>query len=128
MTATELLQNLEFASRVTQLLSKHHVPGLAIAIVEKGEVTSRGFGHASLNPPIPFEADTLMDIASASKSITAASIALMVEDDENYPDVHWESIVSDLLPGDFVMPEESYTESVTVEDILSHRTGMPRYA
>ena len=32
--------------------------------------------------------------------------------------------MSKLLPGDFVMPGEGYTETVTVEDVLSHRTGM----
>ncbi|CAK4030842.1 Hypothetical predicted protein [Lecanosticta acicola] len=35
--------------------------------------------------------------------------------------------MSALLPGDFVMNEESYTRDVTVEDILSHRSGLPSH-
>ncbi|KAI7238835.1 beta-lactamase/transpeptidase-like protein [Hortaea werneckii] len=35
--------------------------------------------------------------------------------------------MSHLLPDDFVMQEQSYTNDVTVEDILSHRTGLPSH-
>ncbi|KAJ9252937.1 hypothetical protein DTO207G8_4457 [Paecilomyces variotii] len=35
--------------------------------------------------------------------------------------------MSNLLPGDFVTSEAGYTESITVEDILSHRSGIPRH-
>lgn len=122
----DLLRSPEFATHVKSLLAEHHVPGVAIAIVKDGETVSAGFGQASIEPAVPFEADTLQDIASASKSITAASVALMVADNENFPEVQWDSVVSDLLPEDFVMPDESYTRSVTVDDILSHRSGMPR--
>lgn len=33
--------------------------------------------------------------------------------------------MSNLLPGDFVTSEAGYTESITVEDILSYRSGIP---
>ena len=102
----------------------HHVPGLAIAIVKDGVIASKGYGMASLNPPAPCTADTLFDIASASKSLTAASVGLLVNDDEKYPDVQYEATMSSLLPDDFVMPDDGYTKTVTVEDILSHRSGM----
>ncbi|KAI7501897.1 beta-lactamase/transpeptidase-like protein [Hortaea werneckii] len=35
--------------------------------------------------------------------------------------------MSHLLPDDFVMQEQSYTNDITVEDILSHRTGLPSH-
>ncbi|KFY02953.1 hypothetical protein O988_01771 [Pseudogymnoascus sp. VKM F-3808] len=66
---------------------------------------------------------TLFDIASASKSLTAGAVGLLVDDDKKYPEVQYEATMSSLLPEDFVMCE-GYTENVTVEDILSHRTGM----
>jgi hypothetical protein len=59
---------------------------------------------------------TLFDIASASKSLTAASIVLLVED-EGHPDVNYDARVSDLLPGDFEMPGEEH-EDVTLDDLL----------
>lgn len=67
--------------------------------------------------------DTLFDIASASKSLTAASVALIVDDDENYPEVKYESHMSDLLPDDFAMPGKHHNH-VTLDDALGHRTGL----
>ena len=96
------------------------------AIVRDQEIASAGFGYATIEPQVPCAADTLFDIASSSKSLTAASVGLLVQNDEEYGEVQWNSKMSSLLPEDFVMSEESYTKDVTVEDILSHRSGLPR--
>lgn len=106
-------------------MEKWHVPGLAIAVVRDQAIASRAFGKASLNPSKPCTADSLFDIASCSKSMTAASVALLIADDDNHPHLHWDTPMSTLLPDDFVMSVDSYTENVTVEDVLSHRTGLP---
>lgn len=45
-------------------------------------------------------------------------------DDVSYPDVQWQTPVSKLIPSDFVLPTQSLTDQVTLEDILSHRTGI----
>ncbi|KAI8634286.1 beta-lactamase family protein [Xylariaceae sp. FL1651] len=119
--------SLDFPSRVEGLMQRHHVPGLAIAIVQGERTFSAGYGMASLDPPKPCTPDTLFDIASCSKSLTAASVGLLVHDNERYPEVQYEATMSSLLPEDFVMPGKGYTEGVTVEDILSHRTGMPSH-
>jgi CubicO group peptidase (beta-lactamase class C family) len=68
---------------------------------------------------------TLFDCASTSKSFTAAAIALLVDDDARFPEVKWDTPVWRLLPDDFVMSSEIYAHELTVEDILSHRTGCP---
>ncbi|KAI1128189.1 beta-lactamase family protein [Nemania abortiva] len=123
----DYLHSPEFSPRVEELMKKYHVPGLAVAIIEGDRTFSAGCGLASIDPPKPCTADTIFDIASSSKSMTAASVALLVRDNDKYPDVQYDAIMSKLLPGDFVMPGQGYTEGVTVEDILSHRTGMPRH-
>ena len=125
-TPMDLFISSEFTKHVNELIEQWHTPGLAIAIVQDQTSASRGYGKASLDSGKPVTADTLFDIASSSKSLTAASVALLVADNENYPQVKWEATMSSLLPDDFVMSKESYTENVTVEDILSHRTGLPR--
>lgn len=58
-----------------------------------------------------------------SKCTTAAAAALLV-DDKNYPDMQWQTPVSKLIPSDFVLPTQSLTDQVTLEDILSHRSGI----
>lgn len=124
----DLFHRTRFADRVQELLDEWHTPGIAIAVVQDDKTSSRGFGKACLEPEQPVTADMLFDIASSSKSLTAAAVALLVEDDERYPTVKWDAKMSALFPEDFVMSEQNYTADVTVEDILSHRTGLARYA
>jgi CubicO group peptidase (beta-lactamase class C family) len=50
-----------------------------------------------------------------------------VEDDEKFPNIHWKTKVSDILPDDFVLADQYLTQQITIEDILSHRTGLPRH-
>jgi CubicO group peptidase (beta-lactamase class C family) len=80
------------------------------------------YGHAAF-PENKVNADTLFDLASASKTTTAAAVALLVQD-EKFPEVQWTTPVSKLLPDDFVLPDPRLTEEVTIEDILSHRSGL----
>ena len=123
----DLFNSSDFTKHVNQLMNDWHAPGLAVAIMQDQHIASRGYGKASLESEKPVTADTLFDIASSSKSLTAGSVALLVDDDNNYPQVKWDTKMSSLLPDDFVMSEDSYTKDVTVEDILSHRSGLPGY-
>ncbi|RCI07687.1 hypothetical protein L249_5679 [Ophiocordyceps polyrhachis-furcata BCC 54312] len=122
----DVVRSPDFAAYVKRLMERFHVPGLAVAVAKgQDEVASAGFGKASLDPDVDCTADTLFDMASASKSLTAASVALLIAD-EGHPDVQWEAPMEKLLPDDFVMPGGDHSD-VTVEDILSHRTGMPSH-
>ncbi|XXH06108.1 hypothetical protein Hte_012553 [Hypoxylon texense] len=123
----DLFQSEAFSSRVRDLMDEHHTPGLAIAVVKNNKTASKAFGYACLDPPEPATPDTLFDIASCSKSMTAAAVGLLVEDNDKYPEVQYDAIMSSLLPEDFVMPSAEYTDGVTVDDVLSHKTGMPRH-
>ena len=120
----DLFESDEYTNHINDLLKEWHVPGLSIALVQDDKIVSKGYGYASLDQKKPCTGDTIYDFASCGKSLTAASVALMVADDENYPQVKWDSKMSKLMPEDFVMSEESYTRDVTVEDVLSHRTGL----
>lgn len=122
----DLLHSQKFHDRVNDLLEQWHTPGVAIAILQDQKIASKGYGHASLSAKTPVTPDTLFDIASSSKSLTAASVALLIADDDRYPQIQWDSKMSSLLPDDFVMSAKSFTGDVTVEDVLSHRSGLPR--
>ncbi|KAM0351085.1 hypothetical protein ACHAPU_002867 [Fusarium lateritium] len=111
-------------SHVETLMRQNRVPGLSIAVIQDEQIHCAGFGLSSAKDQLPCTADSLFDIASSSKSLTAAAIALLVED-EDFPDVRYDSVMSELLPDDFVLSNASYTNIVTVDDILGHQTGMP---
>ncbi len=122
----DLISSPNFENHIRVVLNALHTPGVAIAILQDGKMESKGFGLAAIDPPKPVTPDTLFDIASSSKSLTAASVALLVADNEKYPQVQWDAKMSTILPDDFVMSKDDYTNDITVEDILCHRTGLPR--
>lgn len=59
-----------------------------------------------------------------TKAFTATAASMLV-DDEAFPDVNWDTPISQLIRDDFVLSDEKYTAEVTIEDVLSHRSGLP---
>lgn len=123
-------------------MEEWHVPGLSIAVIQGDQIDAKV--ETYLHPPtdkfterflglwirqIPRRkctTETIFDLASVSKCTTAAAASLLV-DDTNYPDMQWQTPVSKLIPSDFVLPTQSLTDQVTLEDILSHRSGIPTH-
>jgi CubicO group peptidase (beta-lactamase class C family) len=120
----DLINTTTFRQHAEELMDQYHLPGLSMSVTQDDRVATVGFGVSSHVSQEPATADTLYDIASSSKSLTAASVALLVEDNENFPEVQWTTPLHELLPEDFVMPTPELNKRVTVEDMLSHRTGM----
>lgn len=113
---------------VEKTLSHFHTPGMAIAVIHKDETFSKGYGHATLSPQTPVTPHTLFYTASTTKSFTAAAAAKLVESDEPaYSHISWHTKLSDLIPEDFVLQDKYTQDHITLEDALSHRTGMPRH-
>lgn len=54
-------------------------------------------------------------------------MAQLVADNDKYPHIQWTTPVSHLIREDFVLADEQVTQCITIEDILSHRTGLPRH-
>ncbi|KAF4997430.1 hypothetical protein FGRMN_3794 [Fusarium graminum] len=120
----DFVNSSKVRSHVETLMRQNRVPGLSIAVFQDDQVHSEGFGLASVHDQSPCTADSLFDIASSSKALTATAITLLVED-EHSPGVKYDSVMSELLPDDFVLSNDSYTRIVTVDDLLGHQTGMP---
>ncbi|KAM5354614.1 hypothetical protein ACJ41O_001261 [Fusarium nematophilum] len=108
-------------------MGQHHVPGLGIAVVRGEETSSKGFGYASFERNLPCDGDTIFDVASCAKSFTAAAVALLVDDDEQHAEVQFGRPLSELLPDDFVGPNDGFTRNVTLDHILGHSTGMAKH-
>lgn len=120
-----------YSHRINELINKFHVPGLSIAVRSSDEALSKAFGHARFQPDILAKADSIYDMASASKSLTAASIAKLIAEKYSIPGtdtpITWSTPVSQILPSDFVLSDARATEETTLEDILSHRSGLPSH-
>jgi CubicO group peptidase (beta-lactamase class C family) len=112
-----------FDAYAEQTFQKSGVPGMAVAVVQNDTVVYlRCFGVKNITTQDPVTPHTRFQLASISKSFTAASIASMVGDGE----LSWDDRVAPLNP-DFRLSDPWVTEHVTFRDLLSHRTGLPQY-
>ncbi|KAL4929157.1 beta-lactamase/transpeptidase-like protein [Aspergillus undulatus] len=115
-----------FNRKVDWALEHYHIPGLAISIVQNGTTFAKGYGTSNLTASTPTAPSTLFFGGSTTKAHIAAAITLLVDDNDLYPHVQWNTPVHELLP-DFTLSDTSYTAQVTIADMLSHRTGLPRH-
>lgn len=98
------------------------IPGLAIAVVHNDEVVlARGYGVQKLGEPRRVDEHTLFGVASTTKAMTAAALAILV--DEGL--ISWDDRVVDHLP-EFRLSDPWVTSQVTIRDLLSHRVGVGR--
>lgn len=70
------------ADFVPQAMAEADVPGLVLVVVADGEIVlAEGFGHATVDPPRPVDAETtVFRVGSVSKSLTASAILALAEE------------------------------------------------
>jgi CubicO group peptidase (beta-lactamase class C family) len=99
------------------------VPGVALAVVQDGKVAlTRAYGQRDVESDLPVTPATQFLICSITKSFTAAAVALLHEEGR----LDWAKPVRDCMP-EFRLSDAVATERVTVLDLLSHRSGLPRH-
>ncbi len=118
-----LLSATAFADKVDDYIkaqmAERHVPGAAVAVIQKGRVVKmKGYGMASVEFAATVTVDTVFEIGSVSKQMTAAAILLLVEDGK----VKLDEKISAYLPN----TPESWKD-VTVRNLLTHSSGIKSY-
>lgn len=95
-------------------------PGLGVTVVERGKVTlAKGYGVKTLGTQDRCDENTVFGIASNTKAMTAALLAMLVEEGK----VEWDAPVTKYLPA-FQMSDPVVTKLMTVRDLLVHRSGL----
>jgi CubicO group peptidase (beta-lactamase class C family) len=116
---TAALSKLEMLAQ--DAVANGGVPGLAIAVVHNDEVVfAKGFGHREVGKPEAVDADTVFQIASLSKPVSATVVAALVSDGA----ISWDSKIADLDPA-FRLADPYPTSELTIRDLFSHRSGLP---
>jgi CubicO group peptidase (beta-lactamase class C family) len=121
---------------VKTLLEKWGSSGLSVAVVRKDdsapngwrhEFGSYGFAQADGSPVTP---DSLFAIGSNSKLFLAMSVGLLISNktlaEERGEEIKWSTKIHDLIP-EWGLMDEDMDRGVSLQDMLSHRTGMPRH-
>lgn len=118
-----VLSSVAFADkiddRVKMFMAERHIPGAAVAVVRNGRVVRmKGYGVASLEFGVPVTTETVFEIGSVSKQMTAAGIMLLVQDGK----VNLDERISKYLPN---TPEA--WKDVTVRHLFTHTSGIKTY-
>jgi len=107
-------------SLVDEAMSKFNVAGLAIGVVQDGKIIhSKGYGYTNAATKKSVTENTNFAIASNSKAFTATAMAILVEQGK----LKWDTKVKSIIP-EFTMYNSYVTDNFTVEDLLSHHSGM----
>lgn len=94
-------------------------PALGIAVVrDDRDVLTRGYGVRKQGTATPADEHTLFAIASNTKNVTAAALAILVDEGR----VKWDEPVKTYIPG-FTLSDPVIGDRITVRDTLSHRAG-----
>jgi CubicO group peptidase (beta-lactamase class C family) len=113
----------EFERLITEAMDEWKIPGLAIAVVQNGDVPLvRAYGLRDVEAGLKVTTDTQFLIGSVTKSFTATGLALLMDERR----IDWKKPVRDYIP-EFRLHDAVATDRVTVRDLLCHHSGLPRH-
>lgn len=108
---------------VARALKSFKAAGVAVAVIEKGNVIySKGFGYSDYAAKTPVTTNTLFAIGSCTKAFTAGLLGVLNKDGK----LDYDKPVRDYLP-EVKFYTTDLNNNITVRDLMSHRTGLPRH-
>ncbi|WP_017304980.1 serine hydrolase domain-containing protein [Spirulina subsalsa] len=99
---------------------KQDGPGVAVLILNQGAVFQKGYGFRNVEQQDPITPNTVFDLASVSKQMTALGILILMEGGK----LGLEDGVTEHLP-DFEDPDPD--DPILIRDLLYHRSGLADY-
>lgn len=109
-----------------QFRFKKNIPGLVIGVSVGGrEVWTEGFGYSNIELSAKVHSDSVMRIASISKSITSILVAKLVEEGK----LDWDKTVSQYLTEEQFPTKywEGVKVEITLRQLMSHLGGIRHY-
>lgn len=112
-----------FDAYMAKTLKDWNAPGVGVGIVVNDKlVFAKGYGYRDYEKKLPFTAGTMSPIASNTKLFTAVAAGMLVEEGK----LTWDKPVRDSVPS-IRFYNDQLNNSVTLRDMLSHRTGITRH-
>lgn len=115
-----------FDDAMVSILERHGIPGAALSISKNGRlVLAKGYGWANTSTGRPVEPDTLFNLASLSKAITAAAVLKLVDAGKLKLEDHAFDLVPHIKPPRGAKVDDRL-KKVTVRQCLNHSGGWDR--
>ena len=114
----------ELVRLVEGRMHEHGIPGAAFGVIKDGQLQMRALGVTSVENPRQVTTDTVFELASLSKTVTATAVMALVQQGK----LDLDAPVRRYLPT-FRVQDEAASASVTLRNILTHTAGWePRYS
>ena len=89
---------------------------MSIAVVKDGSlIFSKGYGERDIITKEKVDTQTLFAICSTTKAMTAAALAMLVDEGK----IQWEDKVIDHMP-EFQLYDPYVTREIRIKDLLTH--------
>jgi CubicO group peptidase (beta-lactamase class C family) len=112
-----------FDDYMAKVLKDWNGPGIGVGIVVGDKlVFAKGYGYRDYENKLPFTPATVCPIASNTKLFTAIAAGMLVEEGK----LTWDKPVREAVPS-IRFYNEQLNNTVTLRDMLSHRTGITRH-
>jgi D-alanyl-D-alanine carboxypeptidase len=106
-------------------MSYRGLPGIAIGVVSDQElVWAKGFGYAEVDGKVPMTPETKFRMASHSKLFTSTAIMQLRDAGK----LRLDDPVEKYLPWFKIKPAEPDDPPITIEELVTHSSGLPREA
>ena len=106
--------------QINRVIKDFEIPGLSISVVRNDSVLfSKGYGKLELPKERKVDKNTLFGIGSISKSFTALTLGILVDEGK----IDWDDKVIEYLPY-FQLYAPYVTNNFTIRDLLTHRSGL----
>ena len=112
-----------FDAYMAQVLKDWNVPGIGVGIVVKDKlVFAKGYGYRDYGKKLPYTPTTTQAIASNTKLFTAIAAGMLVDEGK----LDWDKPIRQYVPS-IKFYNDDLDRTVTIRDMLSHRTGITRH-
>lgn len=120
----DITKKLEgFDAFMEKTLKDWNAPGIGVGIVVNDKlVFVKGYGYRDYEKKLPITAQTMFPIASNTKLFTAVAAGLLVEEGK----LTWDRPIRESVHS-IEFYDNNLNNSVTVRDMLAHRTGITRH-
>ncbi|KAL0567550.1 hypothetical protein V5O48_014446 [Marasmius crinis-equi] len=103
--------------------------GAGVAVVRRGdggawEVETKGYGARGDGGKV--DANTLFGIGSNTKLFNTVTVGMLIADESVTPRISFNTRVADVIPG-FELGDPTASKEATIQDLASHRTGLPTH-
>lgn len=104
---------------IRQQMAERHIPGVALTVIKSGQrVKTATYGFADLEHRVPVREETVFEIGSVTKQLTAAGILLLQQEGK--------LSVNDKIQKHFTSIPDTWT-NITIRHLLTHTSGIKSY-